>query len=369
MNLQLFPRKYGNLPLLWSIYLSFPLIYFLGMGGLEGSIGLLGLFIFIYLYRDIYWHPSRAVFHIIIMTGILAWMIYYYHEGLLYTALYTANMLGFVRKRLHFSLLYVLQLGLIGEIFLLDRLAIREIGFSYIFAAVIMLVVIPLLTRYEIKWANTKKELDRANERIEELVKQQERERIARDLHDTVGQTLSMITLKSDIAGRMLHKNVEKTEQEIKEINHISRTVLNQIREIVSDLKQLNLEEELNVSNKLLRQAGIEAYVETPEQMGGLNQLYENILAYSLRECVTNAIRHSGATQCFITLKEQPEQITLQVLDNGVGFSGRKGNGLLGMEERIHMISGAVSMKNIDKLGCQIGIQVPKVQKSEDTAS
>ncbi|MCA0972329.1 sensor histidine kinase [Halobacillus litoralis] len=365
-KVRLFPEKYGHLPLFWSLYFLFPLYNLLTWGGWEGVAGIALLVLFYFFFRDIYWAPSRAFMNGIFMTIIVGIFLYFYHESFLYLAIYTAYATPFIQKRRSFFVYYVLSIMLFVELYWIHQSGHMVVEIAPISAACIMIVVIPLIMQYEIKWSQTKEKLDQANERIEELVKQQERERIGRDLHDTVGQTLSMITLKSDIALRMLSTNPAQSESEIKDIHQISRTVLNQIREIVTDLKQLSMEEEIVLSEKLLREASITPVVERSGSVEGLNPLYENILAFSLRECVTNVIRHSQATRCHITIEDHKKEIRLKVQDNGIGIQKPKGNGLFGMEERLRMISGRVSIENAANQGGSVHVFVPKVQRSKE---
>lgn len=364
-KIQLFPEKYGNLPLFWSIYFLFPLYSLLTLGGWKGVIGLSLLVIYYLFFRDVYWSPSRALLNSLIMTGIVGIFLYFYHESFLYLSVYTAYTTSFIQSRSKLIAHYILSLSLFVELYWIHNSGHMIVELAPISAAAIMMIVIPLVIQYEMKWSNTKHKLEQANQQIEELVKQQERERIGRDLHDTVGQTLSMITLKSDIALRTFSSSPAQSEHEIKEIHQISRTVLNQIREIVTDLKQLTMDEEVELSKKLLNEVHIKPEIHIYGEVERLNPLYENILAFSLRESVTNVIRHSQATRCHITVEDHQKEIHLQVLDNGVGIRGPKGNGLLGMKERLHMISGRMMIDNAPNQGGCVDIFVPKVQRRE----
>ncbi|QHT45035.1 sensor histidine kinase [Bacillus sp. SB49] len=361
--MRLFPEKYGRAPLFWLIYMLVPLIALIATGGWEGGFGLLLLLVFFLMFRDMYWHPSRAFLDALGMTALLAVLLFFFHETFIYLSIYTTYSLYFIHKRWKIIVVYMLAPLLFFELYMLTLYSSRVIDFSTIVAAMILVAAIPVGIRNEVKSWNMKEQLSKANRRIEELVKQQERERIGRDLHDTVGQTLSMITLKSDIARRSLPDKIEQAEREIKEIHTISRTVLNQIREIVSDLKQLSFREELIHAEKLLREMEMEAVVDAPVPVHGLNPLYENILAYSLRESITNVIRHSFASRCTIRVEDLPEEVRMTISDDGIGFKGEPGNGLLGMEERLHMISGRMNIESAKQRGTVLVVHVPKVQK------
>ncbi|KGP72129.1 histidine kinase [Pontibacillus yanchengensis] len=364
MKFQMFPEKYGWGPLLWMIYLVFPLLFLIGMDGIKGLLGLALFSLFIFVYRDSYWNEHHVPYNILLMTTIVVIFVFVYHEGFLYMGLYNINAFMLVQRRWIYWSGYGLQILLVASILSFHFMGLYVVDISYIGAAILMIIVIPIISAYQIRWEQTKEELQEAHHRIDELVKHQERERIARDLHDTVGQTLSMITLKSEIAQRLIQKDTGRAEEEINEIHDISRTVLQQIREIVTDLKHLSYNEEVKQAKEVLDQVGIEAIYKGEEKVKNLNQLYENILAYCLKECTTNILRHSGATTCLIEKRESEKDIQLLIEDDGVGLQDgfQKSNGLAGMEERLHMISGSLTIDDAEMGGCHIRITVPKVQ-------
>ncbi len=370
MKFRMFPKEYGLVPALWLIYTVFPIYYLIQLQNIKGLIGLLLMGFFLCLYRDNFWTSKRHFSNVVMMTGIIFVFILCYNEGFLYTALYISNSIAYLQSLKKFWFSYGLQILLSLSLFLMDLLDFKEgLNYSYISPAMIMIIVIPAIARYQMKWSETKQELAQANKQIEELIKQRERERIARDLHDTVGQTLSMITLKSEIAYKLVKKDVSKSESEMKEIHQISRTVLKQIREIISDLKYLSFSEEVSHSSNVLSEVGIYCRIEGSVNISGINQLYESILSYALKESITNVIRHSYATHCTIKIEESNENLILEVIDNGKTMLDDiiKGNGLIGMEERVNMVSGEVVISSGEPNGCSVKVIIPKV-KSDSVA-
>lgn len=144
------------------------------------------------------------------------------------------------------------------------------------------------------------KQLDQANEVIEELVKREERMRIARDLHDTMGHTLSLITLKSQLVERLVAKDPERAQAEAREIQRTSRAALRQVRELVSEMRAVTVAEELAEAGKMLRAAEIVLEVQGEVSLEDVPDLTQNILSLCIKEAVTNIVKHSQATRCRI---------------------------------------------------------------------
>ena len=138
-----------------------------------------------------------------------------------------------------------------------------------------------------------------ANRRISDLIVQEERQRIARDFHDTLGQKLSLIGLKSDLARKIIEKDPEQARSELKDIQQTARTALNEVRKMVSNMRGIRLKEEINHVKQLLEAAEIELIVEG-ESFSKVSLFVENILSMCLKETVTNIVKHSQATTCQI---------------------------------------------------------------------
>ncbi|MEU9314590.1 sensor histidine kinase [Streptomyces sp. NPDC048295] len=189
-------------------------------------------------------------------------------------------------------------------------------------------------------------ELREARATVAQLAANEERLRLARDLHDLLGHSLSLITLKSELAGRMLPDHPEQAAAQVADIEQVSRQALIDVRGAVTGYRRPTLPGELAGARTALAAAGITADVpaESPDDLPGKP---EEVLAWALREAVTNVVRHSGARHCTVTLA--PRQtldgrvLELTVSDDGVGPSGTKpGNGLTGMGERLATVGGTL---------------------------
>ncbi len=186
--------------------------------------------------------------------------------------------------------------------------------------------------------------LRRAHGEIERLAKVAERERIARDLHDLLGHTLSSITLKSELASRLALADPKRAEREMREVAGVSRQALKEVREAVSGYRARNLAGELETAKTMLTAAGVR--LETFTEPLVLPPLQEGTLALALREAVTNVVRHAGASVCTVRLLrvKDKDEVRLEVTDDGLGKCVPDGAGLSGMGERAELLGGRLEV-------------------------
>ena len=192
----------------------------------------------------------------------------------------------------------------------------------------------------------TVRELHEARQEIARLAVSEERLRFARDLHDLLGHSLSSITLKSELAGRLLADGGEGAvaAKEVRDIQAIARGALREVREAVSGYRSPSLEEELAGAREMLEAAGISCRVHNG--VGALPTDIRAILTSTVREGVTNVVRHSRAKRCEIRLSQNGDTIRAEVRDDGRGpgpngaGSGAGGNGLAGLAERVEASGG-----------------------------
>jgi two-component system sensor histidine kinase DesK len=216
------------------------------------------------------------------------------------------------------------------------------------------------------------RELAQARETVAKLATNEERLRLARDMHDLTGQSLSMITLKSELAAKRLAKLPSSAERdavltELGDIGRVSRQTLHDIREAVSGYRRPTLAIEVITARNALEAAGIalEDDAELTLRSGTFDPEAEAVLAWCLREAVTNVIRHSRARHCRIRLSERMGEVSLEVTDDGRGFPGQgpedaenpatpdgaHGSGLRGVSERLSAIGGRLSLGPADASG------------------
>jgi two-component system sensor histidine kinase DesK len=180
--------------------------------------------------------------------------------------------------------------------------------------------------------------LSAAQEEIIALARTEERNRLARDLHDVLGHSLTTITLKTGVARRLLESSsVDRALEEIREVEHLTRQALNDVRTTVSGYREVSLSAEVVGARAALRAAGVEA--DLPHAVDNVRPELQTVFGYVLREAITNVLRHAAATRCSVRLGDT----WLEVRDNGRGAGvGTPGTGLAGLRERLAPHGGTV---------------------------
>jgi two-component system sensor histidine kinase DesK len=176
---------------------------------------------------------------------------------------------------------------------------------------------------------------------VEHLAKVAERERIARDLHDVLGHTLSVIIVKSTLAGKLLEKYPEKARSEIADIEKVSREAMAEIRNTLRGYSTYKLSEELQRAESALSSAGVTLESETAEI--SMTPAQESVVALIMREAITNVVRHAQARNCRLRLAANNGDCILEIHDDGRGGSLLEGNGLRGMRERVEALGGTIT--------------------------
>ena len=194
------------------------------------------------------------------------------------------------------------------------------------------------------------------NARVEHLATLSERERISRDLHDLLGQTLTGIVVRSQLAQRLTRADPEAGIAEMAEVEQAARAALTEVRATVSGWRQIDLDDELTVSRNALTAAGVMLEV-TREPGLVLTPSAETALGLALREAITNVVRHANARHCTVALHRVDGQVVLRISDDGVGGEAPEGNGLTGMRERIGALGGEV--QRLARGGTALTIAVP----------
>ncbi|HXZ42834.1 MAG TPA: sensor histidine kinase [Terriglobales bacterium] len=182
--------------------------------------------------------------------------------------------------------------------------------------------------------------LKKANEEIEHLAKVAERERIARDLHDVLGHTLSVIILKSELAGKLLDRDPGRAKAEIADVERTSREALAEVRNTIRGYRANSLEAELKQATQALETAGITVKSEAGKL--DLTPAQESVVGLVVREAVTNIVRHANARNCSLRLSPNNGSCRLEIQDDGRGGGAVEGNGLRGMRERIEALGGTL---------------------------
>jgi two-component system sensor histidine kinase DesK len=204
---------------------------------------------------------------------------------------------------------------------------------------------------------NNRQELILSRQETHDLAKIAERERIARDLHDSIGHTFSVLTLKAELIGKLIEKDTDQAKLEIKDLETISRDALKQIREVVSGYRASDLSAELAHAKYVLKSNEIDFDYHLDKFP--LQEKINKELAIILKELVTNVLKHSKATKVSASIEQEMNNAVLQFSDNGIGFNNesQKGFGLKGIIERVENMLGSYSLIQND--GVTIKISVP----------
>jgi two-component system sensor histidine kinase DesK len=201
----------------------------------------------------------------------------------------------------------------------------------------------------------TNAKLELAHEEIEHLAKLAERERIARDLHDVLGHTLSVIVLKSELAGRLFERDPQRAREEIADVEQVSRKALSEVREAIGGYRSEGLAAEIERAHRTLDAAGVTLTCESKPP--SLSVAEETVLALAMREAVTNIVRHAQASQCRMRFDAEEDRTSLTVEDDGRGNIRQEGNGLRGMRERIESLGGKFTIDG--RQGTRLCIDIP----------
>ncbi|GAA5164693.1 sensor histidine kinase [Pseudonocardia eucalypti] len=221
--------------------------------------------------------------------------------------------------------------------------------------SVVFLAMVAMIALGMARLARLVGALRAARSEIRALAVAGERERMARDLHDVLGHSLTTITVKTALARRLVESGAdgERVAGELRETEDLSRRALADIRATVSGQRRMSLVAELVSARAALRAAGIEA--DLPHAVDDVEARAEEPLAYVLREGVTNVVRHSGAGRCTVRVGAR----WLEVVDDGAGPPGEPGNGLTGLAERLAEVRGTLDFGPLPTGGFRLSARVP----------
>jgi two-component system sensor histidine kinase DesK len=347
-------RDHGWSPFLWVAYLGFffvdPVMSHAGfrLWLLDG----LGAATFLVLYFGLFLLENpRGLLHIcgMVVLGLLFQPI---NGGACTFFIFAAAMVPFCVETQTQAVIALLTIGSIGAI---DGLLLHIPGWSLFYSALFP-VIIGAGNTFFAERNRMNRRLRKANEEIEHLAKVAERERIARDLHDVLGHTLSVITLKSELAGKLIDRDPQRAGKEIREVEQISRQALSDVRDAIRGYRSQGLAAELAQAKSTLETAGVAVQCDAATTVK-LPAMQESVLSLAVREAVTNVVRHAQARTCRMRLDQQNGSCRLEIQDDGRGISNGEGNGLRGMRERVEMLGG--TLRRSTESGTTLTITLP----------
>jgi len=200
-------------------------------------------------------------------------------------------------------------------------------------------------------------ELRNTRQQLAESAVAEERLRFARDLHDLLGHTLSLIVVKAEVVRRLAERDPAAAAAQAADIEEVGRRALAEIREAVNGYREAGLTAELSRARAALAAAGVEAFVRrTADSLPGPA---DALLAWVVREAVTNVVRHAAASECEIALHKDNDVVTLTVSDDGRGAAASFGNGLTGLAERLSAVGGTLAAGPHEEGGFRLTATVP----------
>ena len=202
------------------------------------------------------------------------------------------------------------------------------------------------------------------NAQINLLLAENERSRIGQDLHDSLGHTFAMLSVKTDLALQLLQMQAyPQMEKELKEIHQISKDSMNEVRTIVENLKSRTLTSELETVKKMLEIAGIEVEIANQLDTASLTQELESTASMILLELVTNIIKHAKASKAYLKLERTEKELILTVSDDGCGFASLKGDELHTVQNRVLPFSGEVKVIS-QKQPTEVQVRLPYKERN-----
>jgi two-component system sensor histidine kinase DesK len=309
--------------------------------------------LFLFLYASCCVAPRRhtyryALIMLVMALGLLPW----YPSGLTYFIYGTIMLRG---KRMSFR-------RYMGILLVLNVICMVEVWWlHYVWQAVIWIpftsVIIGLAVYVERLNDEKEAELRLSHDEVRRLAALAERERIGRDLHDLLGHTLSLITLKLELSRKLFDRDSEAARREVEEAERVARHALQEVRSAVSGIRATDLAAEM-ASARLMLESSAVAF-ECGELPPSLPLDVERGLALVLREAATNIARHARATQARVTTTISNQTLKLCIEDNGRGGIDAHGNGLRGMHERVGALGGVLEVDSPRGRGTRLHISVP----------
>lgn len=201
-------------------------------------------------------------------------------------------------------------------------------------------------------------ELYDARAELAEVAVERERLRISRDLHDLLGHSLSAVSLKGDLAIRLLRSDARAARSEVESLTEMARDALSRVRAVTRGEQDASFRTETEGAAALLAAAGIDASIDA--DLPQLAPSVDNVLGWAVRQGVTNVLQHSEAGACAITARQEDGRVRLEIVNDGARTAAVEGSGLAGLAERARALSGSASAERTRDGGFRLHVEVPQ---------
>ena len=356
--MQLLPndKDIGWVPYVWLVYLlAIPLnAYFLPATPRLWITAFAGILCFLVLYFRAYWVDGRDLVWVIALIAVLGIALTPINPSSAVYFVYAASFAGKLERR-------TAAVSVIGSLLIVIALEswLMHLPLYFALYCALLITVIGVVNLYYGEQHRARKKLQRAEEEVQHLAQIAERERIARDLHDVLGHTLSLIVLKSELASKLADAEPSRAAEEIRDVERISREALAQVRATIQGYHARSLQAEAQHAAQALEAAGVKVNWEF--ESADIPAAQEGVLAMALREAVTNVIRHAKATSCSLRLHVEPGGCRLEIRDDGCGQMTPEGVGLSGMRRRVEALGGKLQREAAS--GTRLVITLPAVSR------
>ncbi|MGH8091032.1 MAG: sensor histidine kinase [Rudaea sp.] len=247
-------------------------------------------------------------------------------------------------------------------LYTVEWLLVLKFDWAYWINGVLISICIGFMNLNFVRKAERDAALRMSHDEVRRLAATAERERIGRDLHDLLGHTLSLITLKSELANRLFDRDVAAAKREMVDVERVARDALAQVRRAVTGIRAAGFAAELASARLLLESNGVHLDYELAD--AGMPAEVETALAMTVREAVTNIQRHARATRASIALERAGGRLILRIADDGRGGGIVPGNGLSGMRERLASVGAELRVESQRGHGTTLTASMPLPERA-----
>lgn len=263
---------------------------------------------------------------------------------------------------LHVRTFLLAQVLVVGQLLIIQKIEVEFLVYLLGILTFVDLMAFGLVRARIVE--DLKEEQAKQNAQINLLLAENERSRNGQDLHDSLGHTFAMLSVKTDLALQLFQMQAyPQVEKELREIQQISKESMREVRTIVENLKSRTLTSELENVKKMLEIAGIEVEIANQLDTASLTQELESTASMILLELVTNIIKHAQASKAYLKLERTEKELILTVRDDGCGFASIKGDELHTVRDRVFPFSGEVSVIS-QKHPTEVQVRLPYKERN-----
>ena len=341
------------LMLVWTMWIFITPIYDTGNEFPNWKLPTLASFaVFLALFHHVYYRNREHVVWCAAGVAALGFAVTPWNPGAQGYMIYASAFFG-MNSNLRAALR---NMVLILALYVAEWMTLR-FGWVYLLNAICVGLAVGLMNVNFMRKYEREAELKLSHDEVRRLAALAERERIGRDLHDLLGHTLSLITLKSELANKLFDRDAAAAKREMQDVERVARDALAQVRRAVTGIRAAGFAAELASGKLLLESNGVHLVYDLADV--SLPAEVETVLAMTVREAITNIQRHARATSAAVRLAADGRELRLHVEDNGRGGAIVPGNGLTGMRERLATIGAELRVDSQRGRGTILTVNLP----------